>query len=503
MGLADNPRLQKVVGHERIVITGLIVSDNFCAELAGSIKGEMFAQSWMRAIVECCLAYYHEYGHVPFRSMHTLFETITEELSETEAELAGTFLSSLSDDYDKTKDSFNEQFSIDEARQFIKKKSLEEMSSRVQSLLVMGKIDEAEQYALTFQDSVTTTSRGFAYSDDPSAYGYFKYQDEYDSRVVLEYPGAVGRLIGPCRRSWLVSFLAPMKRGKSNFLMESAVIGSQAGRNVFVALHEMQEDEWLDRLLANIGNGIMIGESKRMMPMFDCLSNREGTCIKPNRVNKQPYQRGQNCSYKPCNYCEHALPSDYKPCIVEVPTDFGIMDRTSAKARIAQIFPRSRIIVKKYPANTANSKTIYGDWRYLADQGDVCDIIISDYADIQGLEDKSCKDKIQAINDSWLGLKWLGDKTKSLVLTATQGKLKSLTSDDIEQDDVSGYIGKAAHVDAMIGISQTKEEKLRGVIRLTNLYHRFARCNDGTCCTVLQRLDCGKYILDSRMGKFS
>ena len=43
--LATNPRLQKVVGHEKIVVTGLIVSDEFCREVNDLVTEGMFEQT--------------------------------------------------------------------------------------------------------------------------------------------------------------------------------------------------------------------------------------------------------------------------------------------------------------------------------------------------------------------------------------------------------------------------------------------------------------------------
>ena len=508
MSLSDNPRIQKIggngfVGHERTIIIGLIMSDTFCTKVAGQLDDRMFKTTWIRALVKGCVFYFNQYGCAIKGNVHTLYATLQDEMSETEAELLGMCLELLSDEYDTIEASFNEAYHVDKAMEFVAKYAAEDLAARIQSYIVQGNVSEATNAILSYRTSAVAVDSAPRDARDLDNYGYFKNQDgEADARVVLEYPGAVGALIGPLRRSWLVAFLAPMKRGKSNFLMESAILGVKQGHNVFVALHEMQEDEWFDRLLANMAGTVIQKEGVSLTPMFDCIMNRDGTCTHPARRIREPYQKGQNAKYTPCGICANTGNGTYKPCVVNVPVDMKKATRADAQKVLNSHLARHTIKVKKYPASTATSKMIYNDWRSLAEDGTVCDIIASDYADIQGLEDKNCHDKIQAINDTWLGLKWLGDATKALILTATQGKLKSLTSEDIEQDDVSGYIGKAAHVDAMIGLSQTKEEKALGIMRLSNLYHRFAPCNDGTTCTVLQRLVHGKYMLDSRLGKF-
>lgn len=508
MSLKDNPRLQKIggngfVGHERTIIMGLIVSDKFCTKVAGQLDSKMFKTTWIRALVVGCVDYFNKYGHSIKGNVQTLFATLQDTLSETEAELLSVCLELMADEYVDIEASFNEEYHVDKAKEFIAKFAAEALAVTIQSYILQGSVDKATDAILSYRTSAVATDNAPRDARDLDNYGYFKNPDgEADARVVLEYPGAVGQLIGALRRAWLVAFLAPMKRGKSNFLMESAILGVSQGHNVFVALHEMQEDEWFDRLLANMAGTVIQKDGVSLTPMFDCIMNRDGTCNHPGRRVREPYQKGQNARYAPCLLCEGTQNATYKPCIVNVPVDMRKMTRSDAQRELNRKLARHTIKVKKYPASTATSKMIYNDWRSLAEDGTVCDIIASDYADIQGLEDKNCRDKIQAINDTWLGLKWLGDATKALILTATQGKLKSLTSEDIEQDDVAGYIGKAAHVDAMIGLSQTKEEKAIGIMRLSNLYHRFASCNDGTTCTVLQRLVHGKYMLDSRLGKF-
>ena len=503
MPIADNPRIKKAVGAEKIVITGLIVSSNFCAEVTPLLDPMMFPSSWMKTIASLCVEYYKTYGVPVKQNLEGLYASSIDMIAESDQQIIEQYLVELSEEYSRAEASFNDIFYIDEAIQFIKKAAIEKHIQDLQGRLVRGQIDDAIDDIAGFK-SVSRVVSKVTYASDPGNYGIIKYAGEDDARVVLEYPGALGQMVGKLRRSWLVAFLAPMKRGKSNFLLESAVLAARQGRKVLVALHEMQKDEWFDRLFYNIASHILGDDQFKLIPQFDCIMNRDGTCTHAGRVVREPYQKARNPKYRACTLCEHIANGPYKPCVTTPPVLMPGGTTVEARASIEKFDWCRNIVVEKFATRTANSRTLRAYAQRLAYQeGFIPDVIISDHADNQGLEDKRVTDKLQAIDDTWINLKWLADETNALVLTATQGTRGALAKDDIEQTDVSGYIGKAAHLDAMFGLAQNKDEKAVGIIRLNSLYHRHAACNDSTYCTVLQRLDCGKYLLDSRLGTFS
>ena len=132
--LATNPRLQKVVGHEKIVVTGLIVSDEFCREVNDLVTENMFEQTWLRALVAGCKEYFAAYGTAIKQNVAALVSTMQDDMNETEYDLILTFLEVLSRDYEKIESAFNLHFYIDEAKQFAKKK----FEAPIRALLIEG-----------------------------------------------------------------------------------------------------------------------------------------------------------------------------------------------------------------------------------------------------------------------------------------------------------------------------------------------------------------------------
>jgi hypothetical protein len=83
-----------------------------------------------------------------------------------------------------------------------------------------------------------------------------------------------------------------------------------------------------------------------------------------------------------------------------------------------------------------------------------------------------------------------------LVVSASQGTRGSIDSYSIRQTDVSQDIRKLAHVNVMIGINQTEEEKSEQALRVNLLAHRNRRMSRGEV-KILYSFETGQPVLDS------
>jgi len=67
------------------------------------------------------------------------------------------------------------------------------------------------------------------------------------------------------------------------------------------------------------------------------------------------------------------------------------------------------------------------------------------------------------------------------------------------QDDLAEWIGKLAHVDVFLGLSQTKKEKKEKVLRVGALVHRHKEVDESLFAELLQQLETGQFLLDSHL----
>jgi replicative DNA helicase len=154
-------------------------------------------------------------------------------------------------------------------------------------------------------------------------------------------------------------------------------------------------------------------------------------------------------------------------------------------------------ILKPYPANSASITDITRDLDMLEEiSGFVPDVLILDYADIIGPEDKRA-DKLEQINQTWMAMKGLAEEKHCAVITATQGNRASGDTKDVKSNQVAGFIAKNDHVDAMYAISQQIVEKRMGIIRVSNPLHRWQECDEEKQVYVLQNLELSQVLLDS------
>jgi hypothetical protein len=132
------------------------------------------------------------------------------------------------------------------------------------------------------------------------------------------------------------------------------------------------------------------------------------------------------------------------------------------------------------------------NWLYY--DGFVPDVIIVDYADI--LAPDSRGEYRHQLDGIWAGLRRMAMERNALVVTASQAE-KGTFHSDISETSVAEDIRKLAHVTAMVGLNQTKDEYEKGVMRISQIAIREDR-KATKQAVALQCLDIGRPLLDSR-----
>lgn len=487
----------------------MIVSTDFLHRIQKMLKLEYFQQDYAKKVASWVIEYYDKYAEAPSNGIESLYKVHAEDLKPAEQELIAEFLTTLSDKYEQA-EHFNIDYYVNQTRDYFGERGLFLTTEKVMALLQAGKVDVAKNVFNEYKDIVEETSGWIDVLSEEFAsriyHNQLSVEIEETKDTLFSFPGALGKLMGPQKRSWLVCMLAPRKRGKSFFLAEYALHAVSHRLNVALLSLEMPEEGEGARVLQALT--AMSKESTHVYPVFDCLYNQDGTCRRPERTNtftlivdgKIP-EYAPSVPYKVCTACRNTR--FFKPAYwwgsMETPL---ITEKKFVKSVKGFQKMFGNFMMKVYPMSGANVKQIEADLQMLKfANGFVPDIVIIDYADILAPEDGS-ENKMEAINETWKCMKRLAARENILVLTATQGNRQSGKSKSTESDQVSWNIAKNDHVDAQYALSQTIEEKKIGVMRVSNTLHRWQEFDPSKHVKILQNLKLSQVMLDSEFEEW-
>lgn len=489
---------------EEKILTGLIVSDSFCKHIVPILKNDSFASPFARQVAGWCIEYYKKYAIAPFNDIQEIFELQKTDVREEDRELIEIFLTRLADDYADGQ-SINSLYLQDLAVEHIRKRNLKLHRDKIDLCLEDNDIDGAEQETQNY-NKVYIDTTGW---EDPftkeSVEEYFQVQKDKRNEL-FKFPGALGNMVGPLERNWLVAFLAPMKRGKSFWLSETAIQSILRRNKTLVISLEMDKQRIRERLYKRI-LATEQETKEQIYPCWDCLKNQDGSCNKAIRTNntslllsdgKKPVY-SKEINYKICTACrgkkDFAVGYWFETLVRK---KMQIKESTKVITTFNKMFNRS-LRIRSYPAYSANISRIKADIDVLENsQGFIPDTIIIDYADILAPEDKRITGR-ERLDETWKMLKNLADERHCLVMTASQSNRASINKKFVTQSDIAEDIRKVAHVDAMISINQSRIEKRSSVMRLNMIAERNGSFDEYASCLVLQQLAVGQVCLDSEM----
>jgi replicative DNA helicase len=494
---------------EKRIVTGMIVSKKFLQEISGSVNPDYFENTFTRQIAEWSLHFYLQYEEASRTHIQDIFNKEKDRLSKEDADLISKLLVEISKRYESS-DGINVEYLLDQTLAYFKKRELEMTASNIQYLLSRNKIDEAEDEVIGFRKVSRITSNWTNPFDAECVNEVFEQEEDF-----FRFPGDLGNFTGPFERNWLVAVSGTFKKGKTWLLQEFAVIGMMRKLKVAFFSLEMPKKKMNERIYKRM-IGAAPEEGVYEFPCFDCFYNQDGSCESTNRTNRHTLRNSQghkpeydpDSPYRACTYCkDHGRSSDYKIDFWFTPPydDRGNLLRTKAfklgyiKQRISKLRKHFKdyLRLKCYPRFSANMHDITRDLDILEQtEGFVPDIIIIDYADIlkperEGLSGTEKED------ETWMKLSQLGGTRHALVVTATQLRRSALEKTQVKQSDSALWIGKLAHVDVMLSLNQSENEKDAGAMRIGIMVHRFKEFSEEANCYILQKLSFGQVNLES------
>lgn len=488
---------------EKRIITGMIVDKRFMQEILHMIKLDYFQNSFTKTVAGWCIDFYNAYEEVPKSHIQDIFNKAQGTMKEDESKLISILLSSLSDQFEQ-ENAINVDYYLDEATLFVKQRDMEIRLANAQELLLRGDIQGAEDLFLGFDKIARLTSDWVSPFEQTEIDELFREKAE----IFFQFPGELGRYLGNVQREWLVGVSAPFKKGKTWFVDEMAVLGAMSQLKVVVMSLEMkrsqQNERIYKRLMAASGEGGIF-----IYPTFDCQLNQNGECDSNNRTGDVPLidEEGEelpeyspDMRYKPCHYCREHDPYRY-----QIATWYEEYDRpafdihtvsNSMKAWKKLIDPYIKVI--SFPKFSVNVSGLERSLDVLErTENYVPDIIIVDQVDVV-MPEKESMQGVAKEDEAWMCLARMAGRRKALVVTPTQITKEGLEAEQLHAKHTARWVGKLGHVDAMWTLNQTREEKLRGVMRIGQMAHRHEEFDEDSSCTILQQLTLGQVNLDSQ-----
>ena len=492
---------------EKKIVTAMIMSNDFIRNILPILDLDYFQGDYSKEVAKWCKDYYHKYDKAPAKDIQEVFNHNRGTLDEGTERATAEFLQRLSDAYD---DSFNLDYYMDIAESYFRERDLVIRAAVTQALIERGQLDLAEQQFAGYKKIVRATG-GWS---DPFSQAEMSetMREEEDEVPFFTFPGKLGEFIGPLERGWFIGVMGPRKRGKTWQLQEVAIQGIiQRLRVTFISL-EMKKKNINQRIYKRI-LAASEREGRFIYPAFDCAYNQDGTCNMPERscrvplltgmgddARKPQYDPNIESDYVPCDHCRRTGQRGYSKetwFVTYTRPKLELSPLLSRVKGIENMYGGSRLRVKAYPRFSATLSEIERDLDFLEyTEGFISDIIIIDYADIVRPEMMRTQTRDE-INEIWMTLGGMAERRHALVFTGTQANRESDDARVLRQRHSADDIRKMAHIDKMLGLNQTPEEKREGIMRISKIADRHSDSFEDEVCTVLQQLSTGQVLLDS------
>lgn len=422
-------QINPLVDGERRLVGNLIMSTELLSECMEMGKPELFSEGVCRNVASWLWEYFQAHHAAPGRAIEDIFIFKSAYMRKEDAEAAGLFLRSISDDWIPT----NVNLIKEQALDFFKVSALKKLRDDIDRALLVRDAARGEavvaQYAAPAPIHSSTVS---IFSPASAAIVAEAFNEE--SETLLTFDGDAGKVLGTFAREDFVALGAPPKRGKSWWLLKLGTESAKRGLRVLILSLEMKQSQVLRRIWQQLTGSTRKGQTAEYSAFMETT---------PGRYTIVP---GQTLSRAP------------------------ILDEASIATAMGNyaMYYRGDLRVRTYPSNSLTIGRLKEDLDSLQlYEHFTPDVIVLDYADIMR-HTSAAKEMRDRINDTWVSLRGLASERKCLLITATQtGRATVGGQKDADEADVAEDIRKVAHVTKMIMINQNATERERGLYRLS------------------------------------
>lgn len=445
---------------ERDLLIGLITSDKFCREICPVLNPRLLEIEYSRVVSGWIKDFYDNFKKAPGKDILKLYRAKCKEISDEDLQdNILSFIEKVCDDFDDIKN-FNYDFALSEALNYLKSRSLKNLAEDIDSYLVNGEITKAENLLVKYRNVEKGSGKSISLlHNSESIVTSFTQEDD----LLFKFPGAYGSVVGDVHREDFISYLAPMKRGKTFALIDAGVEGLRNGLKVLHVSLEMSENQML----------------KRYWTALTGQLNKD-----KDDISYSYFEKNDDDKYE----IKHKVISRKSVSIEEIQKE---------QKSLRRMFRGGDIRILAVPAYNLTVEQLDLELDKLEqNESFVPDEIIVDYADIMKPSDRS--DYRNQLDGIWKRLRGLAQKRKAVVFTASQSGRASINK-DADSKDIAEDIRKLAHITSMVSLNQTPSEKKAGILRLKQLALREGEQEfREAVCT--QCLSIGRIVTDSHFS---
>lgn len=491
---------------EKRILWGSVFSKEYLQEMGQLYDASYFENSYVKFLIEKCLDYYDQYNDAPGYS-EIKNEVDRQDFINEDREVYEKLILDVSQTFEKGS-RINSERILDQTIEYFKKRELEITNGNVSVLLNKGDVKGAELELLGFRDISRLKS---SWQNPFSPENVERVLDNRDFNTFFKFPGDFGRFIGEMKKGWLIGVSGPFKRGKTWMQLEFGVMAIMQKLPVAFISLEMSEEQMFERIYKRIYPYLKEGTIS-LYPCFDCALNQTGLCRKRERVNKvvlfnkpgidspPDFYETRKRGYKPCDRCRIEDPKSYEKATwfeeIKIP-EFNPIDIRNA-VEVFNKYYGKLFRLKAYPRFSASIQDMERDLDLLElTENFIPQMVIIDHADI--VKPDTNVHGVEKEDLIWMNLARIAGERKILAVSGTQLNKESLDAVDITQKHTAKWIGKLGHVDVMMTLNQTEEEKGMGVLRVGVMAHRHEDFYESDKVTILQNVKLGQIHLDSQI----
>lgn len=433
----------------RRVLQGMVTDQVVCSRIAGQWKDEgLFDSPWANLVGRWCVLHQRKYGVPPNGQLRDIFDEWAGRHPDSVdmVKLVEKFLTHLSEQFESQPEAHSSEYLLDCAGRYFNKVRLRGVIEEATDELDHNQVDSA--HGLLSEVNRVELGVGSVVKPAEDYEAWSQAFDREQQRPLIGYPGRLDNFLGRAMtRGKFIAFMGPDKSGKSFWLLDAAYRAVRNRRRVaFFDVGDMTEGDILMRL------GSRVARVPHRSPR---------TVWVPKTVTKGGKVEGEN-------------------------KQFGKLLGASGAYRAFRKVCRGRDIFRLscHPNSSINLDGLVGILRNWEREGWVADVVVIDYADILA-PPVGVRETLDQIDTTWRHLRRLSQEFHCLVLTATQSNAAAYQEKAaLSRKHFSGRKTKLAHVNGMIGINVTSDEKEKGVTRLNWVVRREGAFSDQRWMTV-------------------
>lgn len=447
---------------ERQIIINMIVNDRFLRELSPITNPKYFQSSYGKIVSRWILEFYKEHKQAPQKQIQEIFFYKSQYIQdEDDIEDISSFLSSLSEEWQKVTEQKNIEFSITNAIQYLKLRSLELLKDKLDRAVIEGNSLKGERAIVEYNRVEKASGIGISLLKDAAEISTAFMEEE---EKLFRFPGVLGEVCGDFVRGDLVSFLSAAKKGKTYFQIYTGETAAYYGYKVVMFELEVTKNQMLRR-----GWQSLVGRPKKT------------DIIKIPRFID--YEGNEKFKY------EVELIEKKKDAV-----DISKIEEDQKKfKKIFRTGDFKIVILPAYSVTVEGIEAHLDNFYYY--ENFIPDVILIDSADLIAVSNNIREHRHQ-LNDIWKKIRRMAQSRNSLVVTASHSD-RSTFKKDAKEENTGEDIRKIAHVSKMMAINKDKNDAEIKAVRIEQLVERDGARNYKQAL-VLQCLEIGRIYIDSR-----